>query len=157
MTISSEAVEGLFRSHAKGVHRMACRRVGEQDAEDILQEAYLHMLERRLEKPVSHPGAYLYRIAANASVDHLRRTKAESAWRSIDEERDPVDQSFLIFVEARRVLAMLAALPPAPRQAFVLSRLDGLTYTQIAKRLGVSSRTIDRYILQVESHLKGAS
>ncbi len=43
---------------------------------------------------------------------------------------------------------MLDAMPARMRQAFLLSRLDGLTYQQIADQLGVSLRSVKRYMQQ---------
>jgi RNA polymerase sigma-70 factor (ECF subfamily) len=51
--------------------------------------------------------------------------------------------------------AALAELPPLCRAAFLLNRIDGLTYEEIAERLGLSVRTIDRYMVRAWNHLRG--
>jgi RNA polymerase sigma factor (sigma-70 family) len=47
---------------------------------------------------------------------------------------------------------MLAGLAPKAREVFVLSQLEGLSYAQIAERLGLSERTIKRYMAQAFEH-----
>lgn len=47
---------------------------------------------------------------------------------------------------------MLAGLPAKARDAFLLSRLDGLTYSEIATRLNVSSSTVKNYISSALVH-----
>lgn len=47
-----------------------------------------------------------------------------------------------------RLRAVLAGLPPLCRHAFLLNRLDGLTHAEIATRLGISQKTVERYIIK---------
>jgi DNA-directed RNA polymerase specialized sigma24 family protein len=46
-------------------------------------------------------------------------------------------------------------LPPLCRDAFLLNRVEGLTHAEIAGRLGVSVRTIDRFMVRAWNHLRG--
>jgi RNA polymerase sigma-19 factor, ECF subfamily len=57
--------------------------------------------------------------------------------------------------ELRRLHASLAELPPLCRDAFLLNRIEDLTHAEIAARLGVSVRTIDRYMVKAWEHLRG--
>ncbi|MNY74552.1 putative RNA polymerase sigma factor FecI [compost metagenome] len=52
----------------------------------------------------------------------------------------------------REVDALLAALSDKVRTAFLLSQLDGLTYEQIGAELGVSVRTVKRYMAEAFTH-----
>jgi RNA polymerase sigma-70 factor (ECF subfamily) len=58
------------------------------------------------------------------------------------------EQRLLILETLHEIDAMLDALPPRVRQAFLLSQLDGLAYADIAVRLGVSLMTVKRYMKQ---------
>jgi RNA polymerase sigma-70 factor (ECF subfamily) len=48
----------------------------------------------------------------------------------------------------REIDAMLDGLPARAREAFLLAQLDGLTYAEVAARLGVSERTVKRYMAE---------
>jgi RNA polymerase sigma-70 factor (ECF subfamily) len=58
-------------------------------------------------------------------------------------------------MELRRLHASLCELPPLCRDAFLLNRIEDLTHAEIAARLGVSERTIDRYMVKAWEHLRG--
>jgi RNA polymerase sigma factor (sigma-70 family) len=58
-------------------------------------------------------------------------------------------------MELRRLQASLAELPPLCRDAFLLNRVEELTHAEIAARLGVSVRTIERYMVKAWEHLRG--
>jgi RNA polymerase sigma factor (sigma-70 family) len=57
-------------------------------------------------------------------------------------------------MELRRLQASLAELPPLCRDAFLLNRIEELSHAEIAQRLGVSERTIDRHIVKAWEHLR---
>ena len=58
-------------------------------------------------------------------------------------------------MELARLHASLLKLPPLCRDAFLLNRVEGLTHAEIAGRLGVSERTIDRFMVRAWTHLRG--
>ena len=159
---SHDAVlEALYQAHAHELRGFARRRVGRQEAEDIVQDAYLHLLQRGAVGALEHPRAYLFRIASNLAVDAVRKTRTRSrfaedeieflsfAANEVSPEAAAEDAS-----EMRQFNVCLAELPPLCRQAFILNRIDGLTYVAIAKRLGISIRTVDRHMGKALTHLR---
>ena len=98
-------------------------------------------------------------IASRLLINRYRRDRVENEalrqvavlMRSV-EERTPAEiaaaQSLL-----RRLLLMLAEeLPDHVRRAFLLSRVDGLSYAQIAERLGVSESSVKQYLARALVH-----
>jgi len=73
MSATNTALAGLYEAHASELRSFARRRAGGQEAEDIVQDAYLHLLQRGTAATLEHPRAYLYRIAANLAVDCARK------------------------------------------------------------------------------------
>jgi DNA-directed RNA polymerase specialized sigma24 family protein len=61
------------------VHGFARRRVGRQEAEDVVRDAYLHFVQRGTAATLEQPRAYLIRTAANLAVDFARKAKIRSA------------------------------------------------------------------------------
>ncbi len=78
-------LEELYRAHARELKTYARRRVGMQEAEDVVHDVYLNLLQKRSAATFAHPKAYLFRVARNAAVDALRKklTRARHVAQSI--------------------------------------------------------------------------
>jgi RNA polymerase sigma-70 factor (ECF subfamily) len=129
--------------------RLMTRRLGHAQAEDILQEVWVRLRERSDPSLWREPRAVIFRTAVNLAVDvHRRRSSAERALTLKDPEPqgiDPETQADAMF-RVQRLLAALEGLPAEAREAFLLNRLDNMTHEEIARRLGVSTKTIQRHI-----------
>jgi RNA polymerase sigma factor (sigma-70 family) len=161
MCTSDVAFERLYQAHAGELHGFARRKVGRQDAEDVVQEAYLHLLQTGLAATLEQPRAYLFRIAANLAVDAARKRETrtryadDAAWFFGFAAGTTCPESEAIrTLEMRRFQNSLAELPPLCREAFVLNQMEGRTRAEIAERLGLSVRTIDRHILRAFTHVR---
>lgn len=158
MSASNATLSDLYHAHATELQRFAGRRVGSQEAEDVVQDTYLHVLQRSAGVTIDHPRAYLFRIAANLSVDHTRRTKMRSCHdvAGLDElcSFSSPDATITDAMEVRRLKQALAELAPPLRTTFLLNRVEGLTYVEIAQRLGLSVRTVDRYMVRALCYLR---
>lgn len=161
MSAANTALAGLYVAHAAELQGFARRRVGRQEAEDIVQDAYLHLLQRGTAATLEHPRPYLYRIAANLAVDLARKAKARLKYAgeglefACNAEAPPSPEAATAdALELRRLEASLSELPRLCREAFLLNRIEGLSHVEIASRLGVSTRTIDRYMAKATAHLR---
>ena len=152
MSAANAALKGLYQAHATELTGFARRRVGRQEAEDVVQDAYLHLLQRGTAATLQQPRAYLFRTAANLAVDFAR--KAKIRLRYAGEVFDLNVTATGASMELARLHASLAKLPPLCRDAFLLNRVEGLTHAEIAGRLGVSVRTIDRFMVRAWDHLR---
>ena len=153
-------VEQLFRDHNDALLRFLRGRLhNEADAREVAQEAYVRLLQ--LDKPDhSFLRAYLFKIAANAASDVLRRRatrnvadEAELAWQG-----NPPTQE--IGLAARQQLAIvldaLDELPASCRNAFLLNRHHERTTSEIATELGVSDRMVRLYLVRALEHVQKA-
>ena len=138
------------------MHGFARRRVGRQEAEDVVQDAYLHLLQRGTAATPEQPRAYLFRTAANLAVDFARKAKIRlrHAGEAFDLGASTVapanpEAATGALMEFARLHATLSKLPPPCRDAFLLTRV-----AEIAGRLGVSVRTIDRFMVKAWDHLR---
>jgi RNA polymerase sigma factor (sigma-70 family) len=136
-----------------------------QDAEDVIQEAYLRVLRYSAEHVVENQERLLFSAARNLAVDSRRRRKArektaaESAvvaatdWPSADEVVDAKQR--LDHVEAA-----IASLPARCREVFLMHRIDGLSYSRIAVHSGISVSAVEKHIaracLLIDTKLYGA-
>jgi RNA polymerase sigma factor (sigma-70 family) len=129
--------------------RLMTRRVGHAQAEDIVQEVWLRLRERSDPSFWREPRAVIFKTAVNLAVDlHRRRESAEKALALQDAAPlggDPETQADAL-LGVQRLAAALQGLPVECREAFLLNRLDNLTHKEIAWRLGVSTKTVQRHI-----------
>ena len=130
-----------------------------EQAEDLIQELYLKVSALDPDQPVQNPGGYLYRLAMNLMIDHVRQRQRavtrDSAWRQAhnlnvggDDIEDAPDMEDAL--TARRRLAVLIdslnTLPPKTQQIFRLHKFEGLTHAQTATRLGISQRSVEKHV-----------
>ncbi|RXK87065.1 RNA polymerase sigma factor [Filimonas effusa] len=117
-------------------------------AEELVQDVWLQVWQGRKDfKALSHPLAYLYRIAQNRSIDWIRRNKRElKAQYLIQQQLVPHSENSFIskenFETTRRLLAAgIEALPFQRRRIFELKQ-SGLSYDEIAATLNISKNTV---------------
>jgi RNA polymerase sigma factor (sigma-70 family) len=133
--------------------RFLKRRGRQRAAEDIVQTVWLKLRERGDAQSWEEPRAVLFTTAANLGTDSHRRESA--AERAMSREAasaetatpgpDPEAHADAVG-QLERLSAALEQLPEQCRRAFLLNRIEGLTHTQIATQLGVSTKTVQRHI-----------
>lgn len=124
----------------------------DEDAQDATQESLMRMLRYRDTEPARAWRPLLFRIASNVVAEFFRRGAVRGISVSIADEElvsDVPSQEDVIELEQREALlrAAIRALPARCRQVYLLSRVDGLTYTQIAKHCGISVKTVEKHII----------
>ena len=148
----------LFEEEAPRLMRFL-RRFGPRiSAEDISQDAFAKLCAAKTGE-IANPQAYLMTTARNLALNDLRRQKNAATDAHGDIETiapayaaDPEAQ--LIAAEgAATAEAALNALEPHLRDALLLHIVEGLTQPEVAKRLGCSRRTVQRYIEAALSQL----
>lgn len=140
--LSSQALAQAFRAHGPLILRRARRLLGNQaDAEEALQEVFF--LALRGNAPWDGRGdllAWLYRITTNHCLGLMRKRGrrealyAEHFTQQGTKQASPQDLIMLRW--------LLANADPKQAQAAVYVYLDGMSYAQAAKPLGVSKRTV---------------
>lgn len=151
---ATQQVHILYADHHGWLYGWLRRKLGNAcDAADLAHDTFLRvMLSRRLPAQLGpEPRALLTHIAKGLVVDHWRRQEVERAYREalahLPAPEAPSPETRLLILEALyRVEAMLRGLPARTRDIFLLAQLDGLTYPQIADRLGTSLVTVKRHM-----------
>lgn len=138
----SAELDGVFRQN-RGWLLALLRLHNRRDAEDLLQETFLRAAARGLGE-VRRPRAWLAAIALNVVREQHRRravrAPASEAEGALALEELPASG---LQDEALLLKQVILSLPPALAEVFVLSRFEGLTYPEIARRCGVSIKTVE--------------
>jgi RNA polymerase sigma-70 factor (ECF subfamily) len=146
----------VVQTHHQAVLRFLRRRgAAPQDALDIAQETYVRFLRYEGTTCIESPAAMLFHIAGNVAADHGRAAALRRRVRSFEgdaydteiESEHPSAERELAAEQIVTVLHLaIAALSPQCRNVFLLSRLDGLTYCEIASQCGISVKTVEKHV-----------
>jgi RNA polymerase sigma-70 factor (ECF subfamily) len=157
------AFEELYRTHAPRLFGVACRLVGRAEAEDLLQEIFL-TAHRKLSlfKGESSIGTWLFRLATNQCLDHLRSRSARFA--QMTDTFDDADVAatgagaggILGVVDRLDLERALAALPAGCRTVFVLHDVEGCEHREIGELLGISDGTSKSQLHKARMRLRAA-
>jgi len=166
-----DAFRALVERHSRSAFRLAFRMTGsEQDAEDVVQEAFLRAYKQlgRFESRANF-GTWLYRIVANCSVD-LMRAKLSRHDMSRSESLDETVETAEISAQGgagperlaesaeiqRRVRDALGALSPLERAAFTLRHYEGRSIEEISATLGLGTSAAKHSVFRAVRKLRVA-
>jgi RNA polymerase sigma factor (sigma-70 family) len=134
------------------------RMTGRDDAEDLLHDAWIGIAERSAK--ADNPDALLARTAANRGIDAYRREKRmESIFTSgmaaemIADFRPVQDEMLIARHRLERVAGGVAQLSPRTREVFLMHRLDGRKYREIAEELGISQSAVEKHVARAMAQL----
>lgn len=147
----------LFDEHDSGLRGFfRRRRVHRDDADDLVQEVYARLLRSTGgdSGEVRDPEAYLYTVAANLQREHAVREKASTVqMRDISDYENMLTcgdhpEALLVRDERRRLVKrMLEQLPDSTRDVLILQHRDGLSYKEIAEKLGISIHMVKKHVV----------
>lgn len=154
----------IFVTHRSQLCHVATKILGSRErAEDVVQDAYLKVMEADTVFIVKQPAAYIFRVVRNLAIDHYRRAALESSVFALEEE----GHSVLSYAELPETISInrqqldlvvraLDQLPERTRKVFELYRMNGLTQREIAKMLDVSPTLVNFMIRDALDHCRNA-
>ena len=155
---SKPLFEAAFRAHYDSLVRYLRARLGsDTEARDIAQEAYLRLLRYREHQDTASLKALVFRIATNLVIMRARAVRVRPDHESLDAAldvpaNDPTPERQLLTEEQlARLTEVIQRLPPKCQQAFVLSRFHNMGYQEIADRLRISVKMVEKHIAQALS------
>ena len=147
--------DAFVRGQREGLVRFLRRRTPlEEDAQDLAQESLVRLMRYRGHAPTAW-AALLYRIAHNALNDRRRRAHShrEAQHSALDAEvaelasPEPSHEQRMATQQELAVLqGVLLGLPLRCRQIYLLNRIEGMSYTEIAGHCGISVKAVEKHI-----------
>ncbi|RPE76945.1 RNA polymerase sigma factor [Vulcaniibacterium tengchongense] len=150
----ADGFERFLREHQAALLGFLARRSNEEDAKDAAQETLVRLMRYRAQPP-EQLRALMYRIALNVLNDRGRRdsSRQSAAHVSLDEDFHGLpspepshDQRIAHEQELALVRAAILQLPARCRQVYLLNRIEGLSYSEIARHCGISVKAVEKHI-----------
>lgn len=152
-------LEQLIQEHDAALRRFIRVRIGTPaDCDDVVQDVYARLaqmehLEEHLELRLDTVRNYLFQIAVNLITDRFRKSQ-------VRKESDHISESYITMLstvsapdrqlEGKRKLQQiqetLKKIKPEYQQAFLLNRMENMSYREISDTMGISVSTVEKYI-----------
>lgn len=152
----------IFEAYYSVVYTSVLRLVKEEaTAEDLSQDLFLSLWKNRFQTVISTSlEAYLRRAATNRALNYLRDRKLLLDEGLEEETLTATEPSEHLRLEGQELQEAIDkaidALPDRCRVVFVLSRYEGLKYTEIAQEMGISVKTVEHQISRALRDLRVA-
>lgn len=149
------ALREIYEATSDRVFRLMVRMVGQQDADDLTQQTFVRAFTKLDQfNGESKFETWLYRLATNEALQHLRREKHRRTKELVVEptvrHADHVDQN----ERAAMVRTALDQLDPELRAIFTLKEESGLSYQEIAATLGIPEGTVGSRLNRARRELR---
>ena len=148
----TEVFTKLFAESREALHRYIRRFVGSSEAaKDIVQEAFLRTYRQR--ESVTTLRAFLFSTARNLAANEYRHQRIVErggfsdfgdSW--VKTERESLETELLRDERNRLIQEAIDRLPPQCRAAFTLRVFHECSYKEVAERLGISAKTVEKHI-----------
>jgi RNA polymerase sigma-70 factor (ECF subfamily) len=148
------AFDVLYARHKGGLYRYLARQCRDAAAaEELFQDVWMNLIRARSGYTVQAKfTTYLYRLAHNRLIDHYRKhghvavtsfedEDSETLEALPDERERPTEDALAARRQAGRLLELIAELPEAQREAFLLQQEGGMSVEEIAQATGVTRET----------------
>ena len=160
------AFETLFRLYYDKLTYIARNYlVRAEDAEEIVQNVFLHLLEKHSTlAEVTNMNAYLYTLTKRGCLDQLRHEKVKRNYvdkalhKAIEVQSGFLkDEAASLLLEnelGQKIIEGLEQLPEKCKTVFMKSRMEGMKHKEIAEELGISQKTVDNHISRALTYMR---
>ncbi len=157
------SLEELFLVQRGPLVRFVMSRVKiQEEAEEIVQEAFIRYQQKYAEGDIPSPEALLARIASNLVIDKVRektaRATRETTWSKLhvagaDDAfitSDAIDPARILSAkqQVKEALEALEKLTDKTRQVFLLHRFEGMSHAEISDHTGFPKSTIEKHMIK---------
>ena len=156
------AFDAIYNKYCHKLHKFVFMFLKqEEDAEEIVQEAFVKIWESRGKIDIySSFESFLFTIAYNATMSLLRKRITEAKSREYLKSLQQIDTAEQVINEIQfkeldeKVQSLLQQITPRQKEIYLLSREDGLTHKEIAQKLNISESTVNNHLVTTIKYLK---
>ncbi|MEO9802231.1 MAG: sigma-70 family RNA polymerase sigma factor [Reichenbachiella sp.] len=153
-----ESFKQFFDDHFTEIKNFIYYKTSAVDiSEDLAQECFLKVWERREKINPETAKNYLYTVAKNLAVDHIKKQKSFFTFINKKQKTDDGETPLYVLEEKefdQQLQKAIADLTEKQRVVFLMNRIDDLTYKEIAGRLGLSVKAVEKRMMQALKLLK---
>lgn len=156
------AFDTIYERYCKRLYGFVLRYIKQEaDAEEIVQEVFIKIWEARSRIDVySSFESFIFTIAYNTTISLLRKRVNEKKYlehlgslQQLSNGNEIIDE--IQFNQLNeKIQSLLNELTPRQKEIFLLSREEGLTHDEIAKKLNISANTVKNHMVTALSFLK---
>jgi RNA polymerase sigma-70 factor (ECF subfamily) len=142
-----EVFNSIFKSNSKTIFNYIYYKFGnEEKAYDAVQEAFVKLWENCAKVTPQKAKSYVYTVANNLYLNVLKAEKVRLKYADKTEKITNEDPEFILEQQEfkEKLDKALASLPENQRTVFLLNRIDGKKYAEIAEMEGVSVKAIEK-------------
>lgn len=148
---AEKKVEWLFRKYYVPLCKSLYRTLRDASfAEDIVQEVFLKVWEMRENLKMDEAiQAYLYRSCYNSALNFLKSKKPQTGLELLNEVlpgTETAEMQMNLLETEEQILQAIDALPPKTKLVFSMSRFEELSYKEIAERLDISLKSVEKHM-----------
>jgi RNA polymerase sigma-70 factor (family 1) len=141
----------FFKTHAKSLRNFLFYKYGNKEqAEDLVQEAFVKLWQNCTSVPIEKAKSYLYTIANNSSLNEIKHQKVVLQYENNFTGLDKTNENPEYILEEKefknKLLKAIENLNETQRVAFLMHRIDGKKYSEIAIELEISVKAVEKRI-----------
>lgn len=159
--LADKALKRLYVAHWRGIRAYLAKRTRDWTvADDLTQETFVRFVEQGDDGDIKDGRSWLYRTAHNLAVDQARqiarrRTDATDVadLEVVQDDLPSAEATAIARQELDHLRMVIEELPELTKRIFVLTRIDGLTYSETARRLGISDSSVQKHLARAVRHV----
>lgn len=153
-----ETFSSIYSDLSEAVWRFIFYKCGDRDqADDLVQEAFIKLWNNCAKVPVAKAKSFLFTITNNAFLNEVAHKKVVLRHAQLAPSKVDHESPQFLMEEKQYHLKLqqaIANLSEAQRTAFLMNRIDGKKYTEIAEILGISVKAVEKRMSQALKSLR---
>ena len=148
-TCNELVFSSFFKAHIKALRNFLFYKYGNEDqAEDLTQEAFIKLWQNCASVPIEKAKSYIYTIANNSSLNEIKHKKVVLQYEKQHTGLDKTNENPEFILEEKqfktKLLKSIEDLNETQRVAFLMHRIDGKKYSEIAEKLNISVKAVEK-------------
>jgi RNA polymerase sigma-70 factor (ECF subfamily) len=154
--------ESVYSEHRQELQIHLARIVDCPDiASELVQECFIIFSKEIRHQVIEHPRGFLFKIARNLAYDYIKHRKVTEKHLNtsdptlIPNEESPSAEHIVLVNEKLSLFSTIVdELPERARQAFILNRVYGMTYAEVAVELNITDSAVEKLLARALLHCR---